>query len=42
MAGIEDVANCGNGGADALYNLTISYLYGIAPYLTLAYLTDLG
>ena len=42
MVGIEGIANQSDGSADALYNLTISYLYGIAPYLTLAYLTDLG
>ena len=31
-----------SGDSAALYDLTVSYLYGIAPYLTLAYLTDLG
>ena len=31
-----------SGGAQTLSNLAISYLYGIAPYLTFAYLTDLG
>lgn len=30
------------GGIDALYDATVSYLYGIAPYLTLAYLGNLG
>ena len=40
MLGISEIAN--EGDSEALSELWISYLYGIAPYLTLAYLTDMA
>ena len=40
FSGLQEIEK--KGDSAALYELTVSYLYGIAPYLTLAYLTDLG
>ena len=40
MLGITEIAN--EGDSATLSELWISYLYGIAPYLTLAYLTDMA